>query len=167
MNPTFLLMRHGDAEPLHSADRDFDRPLTARGYRDIEHIGRWIQKYGWIADRIICSTAQRAKQTSEYLCQQIGINPQTIESEERIYEADLNQLIAILNETSPSTKKLMIVGHNPGLSHLLNYLLPDESANSSMPTAALAIISLDASWRNLDQNIGKLLSLILPQNLTN
>lgn len=162
---TLLLMRHGKSDWRSQTSIDFDRKLAERGHRDVPRIGQWLKKNNWIPDQIVCSPAIRTKQTAEHICQQIGISEKNIEWDTRIYEADLPQLLSIVTETHIATKQLLIVGHNPGFSNLLNYLCPKDSTGRSMPTAALAIIALDVMWTNLNKDAGKLLSLVVPKQL--
>ena len=119
-------------------------------------------------DQIICSPATRAKQTVDHLCQQIGIDSRTVEYDKRIYEADQNHLLNMLKETNSLTTRLLMVGHNPSFSDLLNFLCSDSthpSVDRSMSSAALAVITLKAPWSALDQGSGELMSLIQPHTL--
>ena len=119
-------------------------------------------------DQIICSPATRAKQTVDHLCQQIGIDSRTVEYDKRIYEADQNHLLNMLKETNSLTTRLLMVGHNPSFSDLLNFLCSDSThptVDRSMSSAALAVITLKAPWSALDQGSGELMSLIQPHTL--
>ena len=165
IKPTLLLMRHGKSDWSTQADRDFDRTLSDKGHIDSPRIGQWIRTSQYVPDQIICSPASRARQTAEHVCQEIGMSPTHVDSDARIYDADLDGLLTILSEVGVTVKRLMMVGHNPGFSNLLNYLCPENSTGRSMPTAALAIMTLDNTWTNLDKNSGNLLSLILPKQL--
>ena len=165
IKPTLLLMRHGKSDRAAQADRDFDRTLSDKGHRDSPRIGQWIRTSQYVPDRIICSPATRATQTAQHVCREIGMSPTHIDSDARIYDADLDLLLAVLAEVSVTVERLMMVGHNPGFSNLLNYLCPENSTGRSMPTAALAIMTLDNPWTDLNENKGNLLSLILPTQL--
>ena len=161
-------MRHAKSDWPTGHGNDFERPLTDRGNKDASRIGSWIQEYDWMPDQIICSPAKRVKQTVDHLCQQIGIDSRTVEYDKRIYEADQNHLLNMLKETNSLTARLLMVGHNPSFSDLLNFLCPDTThptVNRSMPSAALAVIALKAPWSALDQGSGELMSLIQPHTL--
>ena len=168
MPRTLLLMRHAKSDWPTGPGNDFERPLTDRGNKDASRIGRWIQEHDWLPDQIICSPAKRVKQTVDHLCQQIGIDSRTVEYDKRIYEADQNHLLNMLKETNSLTTRLLMVGHNPSFSDLLNFLCSDSThptVDRSMSSAALAVITLKAPWSALDQGSGELMSLIQPHTL--
>ena len=168
MPRTLLLMRHAKSDWPTSAGNDFERSLADRGNKDAHRIGRWIQEHNWLPDQVICSPAIRAKQTIDHVCQQIGMDSGTVEYDKRIYEADQNHLLNMLKETNSLTTRLLMVGHNPSFSDLLNFLCSDSthpSVDRSMSSAALAVITLKAPWSALDQGSGELMSLIQPHTL--
>ena len=168
MPRTLLLMRHAKSDWPTGPGNDFERPLTDRGNKDASRIGGWIQEHNWMPDQIICSPATRVKQTVDHLCQQIGIDSRTVKYDKRIYEADQNHLLNMLKETNSLTTRLLMVGHNPSFSDLLNFLCSDSThptVDRSMPSAALAVIALKAPWSTLDQGSGELMSLIQPHTL--
>ena len=161
-------MRHAQSDRPTGPSNDFERTLTDRGNKDASRIGGWIQEHDWMPDQIICSPAKRAKQTVDHLCQQIGIDSRIVEYDKRIYEADQSYLLNMLKETNSLTGRLLLVGHNPSFSDLLNFLCPDTThptVDRSMPSAALAVIALKAPWSALDQGSGELISLIRPHTL--
>ena len=162
-------MRHAKSDWPTGPSNDFERPLTDRGNKDAPRIGGWIQEHDLTPDQIICSPATRVKQTVDHLCQQIGIDSRTVKYDKLIYEADQNHLLNVLKETNSLTTRLLMVGHNPSFSDLLNFLCSDSThptVNKSMPTAALAVIDLKTSWSVVNHGSGELLSLILPHELS-
>lgn len=168
MPRTLLLMRHAKSDWPTGPNNDFERPLTDRGNKDASRIGGWIQEHDWMPDQIICSPATRVKQTVDHLCQKIGINSRTVKYDKRIYEADQNGLLNMIKKTNSLTAQLLMVGHNPSFSDLLNFLCPDTThptVDRSMPSAGLAVIALKAPWSALDHGSGELISLIQPHTL--
>jgi phosphohistidine phosphatase len=161
-------MRHAKSDWPTGPGIDFERPLTDLGNKDASRIGGWIHEHDWMPDQIICSPATRVKQTVDHLCQKIGIDLRTVEYDKRIYQADQNHLLNMLKETNSLTARLLMVGHNPSFSDLLNFLCPDTTyptVDRSMPAAALAVIALKAPWSALDQGSGELMALIQPHTL--
>jgi len=49
----------------------------------------------------------------------------TISWEPRIYEASLETSLDILASTSAKPGRVLLIGHNPGLEHLVRYLSDD------------------------------------------
>ena len=59
---TLVLLRHGkSAYPPGVSDHD--RPLAPRGQREAALAGTWIGANVPAIDRVVCSTAQRTRQT--------------------------------------------------------------------------------------------------------
>ena len=88
--------------------------------------------------------------------------------ERAIYEADLSTLLDVLGECSPDAHRTMIVGHNPGLEHLLDHLaggVPVPGDGKLLPTAALARVNLPGDWRRLERGQGELIGLVRVRDL--
>ncbi|MGY1604458.1 SixA phosphatase family protein [Geodermatophilus sp. SYSU D00815] len=106
-----VLIRHAEA----AAGRvDADRPLTERGERDAAALGAALPR----PDRVLVSPARRAVQTWERAA--TGVGPVV---EPRLYDNDVDLLLAVVRETPEEVRTLAVVGHNPsvgGLAHLLD-----------------------------------------------
>ena len=59
---------------------------------------RWLGCQGHSFDLALCSTAVRTRETWKLAVQELPHRPRTV-YEERLYEASLGDLIALLNET--------------------------------------------------------------------
>ena len=165
---TLLLMRHGKSDWSSKIDKDFDRVLASRGISDAPMMGNWIKTNQYLPDQIICSPAIRAKQTVEHVCSQIDVAITNVYWDERIYGADIKKLLGVLSETQDKIKTLLMVGHNPGFSDLIDYLCPNNGLiRKHMPTAAIAVISLNKIWSAVEQHSGILLHLVTPKQVLN
>src|SRR5215469_10572013 len=60
---TLLVLRHAKAAGEPGVN-DLQRPLTGRGRRNADEAGRWLLAQGLGPGRVVCSTAQRARETS-------------------------------------------------------------------------------------------------------
>ena len=153
MKRTLLLMRHAKSNWPTNPGNDFERSLVDRGHKDARRIGRWIVDHSWVPHHIICSSALRARQTVEHLCEETGVDLQTVDYYRQIYEANPSDLMTMLAKTGTDVGRLLMVGHNPTFSELLHSLCPDSdaiAAHRSMPTAALAVITCKNAWDNVD-----------------
>jgi len=83
--------------------------------------------------------------------------------DERIYEADVSRLSKVIGDVSPAKTELILVGHNPGMEYLVEFLT---GSGQRMPTAALAKITLKtASWDSVERGEGTLEWLKTPEDL--
>src|SRR5690349_15735418 len=118
---TLLLLRHAKSSKDDDALRDFDRPLNDRGKDDTKLIGRFIRESSISPDLVISSPAKRAQRTTELVMKAAGLNL-TVAFDERIYEADVHRLLAVISQIEPARNVVMLVGHNPGCEDLVEVL---------------------------------------------
>ena len=60
---SMLLLRHAKSSWDDPALADFDRPLAPRGEEAALRMGAYMAAHDLLPDLILCSTAQRARQT--------------------------------------------------------------------------------------------------------
>lgn len=161
-----FLLRHAKSDYRQANVSDFDRPLSKRGREDALKMGQWMQANALIPDLILASASQRTIQTLKRVklsidkAHQIPCTPTP-----ELYLADMISLLTQLSQITPNDgQKVLIVGHNPGLEQLLNYLTNQlcVSANSCVtlfPTCSLAHLVLPADWSQLAAGCGKQLNL--------
>lgn len=143
---TLLLLRHGKSEREEPGAGDHDRPLTESGRADARRIGLLLAREGPVPDRILCSTALRARDTAERAARGAGVAGPIL-PEPRLYLADPAGLAAALREVPEPAGVVMLVGHNPGLEDLMQALT---GRRVPLPPAALARIDLPLGrWADL------------------
>ena len=76
---------------------------------------------GIAPDLTLCSTAARTRETWKLAVHELPHRPKTV-YEERLYEASLGELIALLNEVPDDINDLLVIGHNPGVHALADAL---------------------------------------------
>ncbi|MFE0189922.1 SixA phosphatase family protein [Streptomyces sp. NPDC059008] len=161
-----VLFRHAKAE--WSDTDDHERPLADRGRKDAPVAGRWLAGAGINPDLTLCSTSVRTRETWKLAVHELPERPRTV-YDERIYEASLGELIALLNETSDEVDDLMLVGHNPGVHALADALAGESDGDllprmnrSGFPTASMAVISFNGSWKSVEHGVGRLVAYWTP-----
>jgi phosphohistidine phosphatase len=139
-----IVMRHAKAGELPGGP-DFERALKERGRTDSAAAGQWLRDRGYRPDAVICSAARRTRQTWQYVSEVLGGDP-AVTADQRLYEADAEDLLEIIRETGADVATLMYVGHNPAAADLVAGLTGQEL---NFPTAAIAVISARAGWAEL------------------
>ena len=162
MTRELLLLRHGKSDWNIDTD-DYHRPLKNRGKRGAQRIGTWLLQHDLMPDHVITSPAERALVTAQKCCKAMHIGAKHVHRDKRIYLADPYALLATLADCPADAKRVMLVGHNPGLELLLSYL-SDEAPEippdgKLMPTATLARLAMPINWSDLKEGQGKLLQL--------
>jgi phosphohistidine phosphatase len=98
-------------------------------------------------DRILSSTAKRAKQTAEITAKVLGIPETQIQWDRSLYHASSDHLLAVIKAQPAQLQTLILVGHNPGLTELIVEL----GVNlDNLPTAGqFAFTMLSEDWKDL------------------
>lgn len=170
-----MLLRHAKTETDAPSGRDQDRRLDDRGHRDAAEIGAWLGRHPPFPDLVQVSPAVRARQTWELVREAMKEHapPPEVEFLPELYGADPAQMlrtIRIASVTDP--KRLMVVGHNPGMHELALMLTGggDKAARKALadnlPTSGLAILDFAAhDWNEVALHRGKLVLFVSPKLL--
>ena len=168
MTHELLILRHGKSDWDAGTD-DFHRPLKDRGKRAAQRMGVWLQQQGWQPDHIISSPAERALVTAQKLCKAMGGDDSGIVRDARVYEATARTLLEVLAGCPEAARRVMLVGHNPGLEDLLMLLarepVPVPADGKLLPTATLARLMLASGWQALSPGSATLETIIRPREL--
>lgn len=132
-----ILLRHAKSAWDEPALDDHDRPLNARGRAAAPRIGAWIRDRPPFPDRVLVSTARRARETWDRL----GL-PVRAELRGDLYLAGPETIRAAL----PGDGCALLIGHNDGLRDAAAAFCarpPDHPAFPRFPTAACLILRFD------------------------
>lgn len=156
-----FLIRHAEAFAADSSSKDFERSLTNKGMRDAALTGAYMTSSGMQPQLVYFSAAHRAAETAKLIASQLGTAVQMAESEE-LYEASPRTLLHFLNTLSDEHRSVAIIGHNPAISYLAEFLTKAEIGN--MFPASLAFIQFEnLKWAEISQGSGSLISLRNPE----
>ena len=167
MNLYLYIMRHAKSDWSGPQTSDFERPINKRGTRNAIRIGGWMNENNHIPQKIISSPALRAKETIELVTEQISkFNHEDLTYEDELYLAGFTQLIEFINTYKDKVQSLMLVGHNPGIENLVNYLC-DKSGDKEtiVTTANLFIFKFSSDSFNTAVDTIELVEAIKPREL--
>jgi len=118
------LLRHGIAVMRDDLDyeRDAERPLTPKGKRQLRWIAAAMKNMGLRFDLIFSSPYVRARQTAEIVAKAIKGQKKLAFSDELIPSGNPQVLIQQLNAAHAKASVVLLVGHEPYLSHLISLL---------------------------------------------
>ena len=170
-----MLLRHAKTETEAPSGHDQDRRLDDRGRRDAAEIGIWIGRHAPFPDRVLVSPAVRAHQTWEIAHAAMqGLAPQPeVEFVPELYGADAAHLLRTVRMASVTDpKRLMLVGHNPGMHELALALTGGGDAaakkalHDNLPTSGLAVFDFAThDWNEVAFRHGKLVLFVSPKLL--
>ncbi|MCB9249756.1 MAG: histidine phosphatase family protein [Ignavibacteriales bacterium] len=163
---TLYLLRHAKSSWEDGNLSDFDRPLNERGLRDAPIMGEILKNKIEQPELIISSSAKRAITTAEIIANSFNYEINKIIKEEKIYHSVVSDLMRIIYETPNTIERLMLFGHNPTFTLVVNYL--SDKYIDNLPTCGFVQINFDLkSWEELESNTGKLILFEYPKKYLN
>lgn len=164
---TLVLLRHGKSAYPPGVD-DHQRPLAPRGRREAALAGGWIAGNLPAIDHVICSTAERTRQT---LTATGLLTPATLlDFTDTIYEAYPTELLELVAAANPTDRTLLLVGHGPGVPMLAEELAGPGSNRAALgelstkfPTSAIAVLAVDGLWSAVGPGTTRLVDFVIPR----
>lgn len=154
---TLLLIRHAEAESTYFGVDDRKRELTQEGFTQAVHLGKKIVAGNFKPEVLFYSDAVRTTITTQLILEQLDIPEEATFVEPSFYEANVGRLLEFINQRSNEVDNIAIVGHNPAISFLAEYLTGEVIGNLSPANAVVITFDLD-SWELLSQATGTLLT---------
>lgn len=143
-----LIIRHAKSSWDYPELTDFDRPLNKRGMRDLPDMAERLVKSGFKVDKIASSPANRAITTATQHAKALGISPIQILQDSNLFHASSGHIQHMISGTNDSIQSLAIVGHNPGLTDLINDLSDFDLWN--LPTCGICVIDFNIkAWSEI------------------
>jgi phosphohistidine phosphatase len=160
---TILIMRHAKSSWEGKNQDDWERPLSKRGKKNAQQIGKLLDDEKLVPDLILASSAERAHQTADIVMEELkyhgdffGLN--------KLYMAEMEGFVQEIQKLADEINMVLVIGHNPCLDCILQIIT---GKVESLPTSAVAHLSVPIeSWEdfNLDTR-GELVHLWRPKDL--
>jgi phosphohistidine phosphatase len=162
---TIYLVRHAKSSWKYPNLDDFERPLNKRGRKSAPFMGTILKKLKVAPDLIVSSPANRAAMTARIIADKISYPLDNIRYSESMYEFSANALIDVVEHLDDGVNKAMLVGHNPALTDMANYI--GNKPISNIPTSGVFCVELDiSSWEKISEHCGKLKFFEFPKKHT-
>lgn len=104
---------------------------------------------GFDVDLTYCSTSDRTRQTFQHLSEALKKNLE-VEFRDDIYEASVRTLFELLCESDKNLLSILLVGHNPGITYLAEYL-SGEIIGNMFPGQLVKLEFGMGDWSQLSQ----------------
>ena len=141
------VVRHAKASYPNDVS-DYNRPLAKQGIEDIQSLSLYLKSKKFIPECILTSAATRTLETCHIISNTLSVDTEHIKEDSLIYGASVNNLLDIISSIDRKYNALMVVGHNPTLTLLINKI--SDAIIDHMPTSGVAIIDFKKSdWLNL------------------
>jgi len=146
-----ILVRHGKSSWKHDV-QDAKRPLKKRAYRDADKVIEAFKPF-FIQPAVLWSSpAVRALESAKIFGQQLNIPEADFLVKKELYTFDDRSLLKVINSCDDSIGQLIVFGHNPAITELVNSL--GNEIFDNVPTTGLTAIEFKTdSWKKLPQGI--------------
>jgi len=153
-----VLIRHAKAEK-DIVGKDINRPLKYIGIQDARFMAERLKEQKYAPEIFITSPALRTMTTAEIFADFFHLPDPEINT--LIYEASVANLVTVINNIPENYQFAGIVGHNPGIAQIIDYLTGELK---EVHTSTVAIIDIDAdNWAEVSQHSGKLVHYSSPK----
>lgn len=162
---TVIFARHAKSDWNQSSVSDFERPLNPRGEADAPAMAAYLKGCAYPVQQIISSDAARALATAKEYRKQLT-EDKSIQQQHSLYLASYQDIAELLTEVADAYSCVMLVGHNPGMTDVVNHFVSDRI--DDMSTCSFAIVQFDVSaWSKVNNQNGSLLAYEYPKKCLN
>jgi phosphohistidine phosphatase len=164
---TLLAVRHAKSSWDFDVG-DHDRPLSGRGRRDADALGRLLVQRSFRPDLVLCSTSARTQETWDR-AQAAGASAGEVRLVRAIYNAWVPELVRLVRSVPAEVSTLLVLGHAPGIPDLVEHICVRTDShdwarlNQKYPTTGLAVINVPGPWRELGNSSAELISFAVPR----
>ena len=158
-----FIMRHGEAGKRLSSDtKDFSRPLTLEGKREVTDVAKSLKYLGVKFNFIITSPLKRAYQTASLVAMSFKSENKIEQWDELKPEGNRTDLHRKLSEKFKQDSYILIVGHEPYLSSMISEIISkgDAGGHLVLKKAGMAKIRVTSSNQKIQ---GELRWLLTPK----
>lgn len=164
MVKTLFLARHAQASERQSGETDAERQLNSKGLQNSTRMGMNFSNKDVQFDIIISSPAMRALTTATLIAEQLKYDTSKIHVNPEIYEASVRTLLQVVNQLKDEWNTVLLVGHNPTISYLAEYLTKWEIGD--LTTCGVVQIELHVEkWDMMSEGTGTFISYEYPDLL--
>ena len=171
MPKRLILLRHAKSAWDNASIADFDRPLSSRGRKAAPVVGAHLARRGMVPGLVLTSSAKRAVETLDLVSAGWQTKP-AIRKLKSLYLAMPREMLRKVQAIGREADCVMLVGHNPGIADLANWLCSQGNAEQrsklarKFPTGAAAVLEFDVEdWAEVDAETGRLIDFATPKQI--
>jgi len=163
---TLYIVRHAKSSWDDLSVSDHDRKLLPVGKKRTRKIAAQLKKQGVFPDKMISSTAVRAYKTAKIIAKELGYPADKVETTRALYGAGPDEVFDLLFAIPNTVESVMVVGHNPGFTDLVNLFLSENRQIDNLPTSAVACVQFETEqWEKLPVSKHKTMFVLTPRQL--
>ena len=115
-------------------------------------------------NKFVSSDAMRAQQTTLNMAEQMKSDTNKIIWEHELYEASVRTFLEVVNSLQVEWKVVIMVGHNPTISYLAEYITGADIGD--MSTSSVVQVDFDLeSWAEVSEGNGNFVRYLEPDQI--
>lgn len=169
------VIRHAKSSWDQPGLADHDRTLNERGRRAAPAMAAFLHKtyFGGgeasallpLPDRLVSSTAMRALGTAQLMREVIGLPPERLLLDSRLYLAEASAILDVVRHLDESWNHVVLFGHNPGMHEFAERILARAHV-AKMPTCSTVIMAIPTEfWGLAEWGMAQLIGHLTPKSL--
>jgi phosphohistidine phosphatase len=120
---TLYIVRHAKTNKIQ---QDPERELSPLGIERINKLGAYLKTNNCKIDALFTSTAIRAIQTAGIIAEYLDYSNDKIIATKQLYMNGQEEYFnVILAQENADVNNIMIVGHNPDVTNIVHFFVPD------------------------------------------
>jgi phosphohistidine phosphatase len=148
-----ILARHAKSSWDYPELEDFERPLNFRGRQDAPKMAAKLAQLKIKPDLIWSSPAIRAVLTARIYARALHYPLNEIHYSEALYSDEAAALVTYIKRTPNTFAQILLMGHNPVMTELVNDLVQDTIEN--IPTGGVIGVAFKiTTWQALKSHSG-------------
>lgn len=141
------IVRHAKSSWEYDGIADIDRTLKAKGIQNAYEISRKLKMNDQVPDRIISSPANRALHTAVIFARILEFPIDKLIISDILYESSADKILGFIKKTPDDCHSLMIFGHNPDVTHLVDHYV---KMSDDLPTSGVATLVFNCqTWKDI------------------
>ena len=137
-----FVLRHGEAgKTVSPSMKEFERPLTESGRKEIEAIAESLKYWELDFDRILTSPLRRAEQTASIIAKTLKIQKLLENCDELKPEGSRLELYKRLSKMDQQSS-VLVVGHEPYLSIMIGDIIAGNTSHIDLKKGGMARIRI-------------------------
>ena len=157
------LIRHAESSWADEKNKDIDRYLKEQGKKDAKIMGEKVLAGFSRPDAFFISSALRTRETAAIFLDILHYPPEILHYFSELYTFEWHELLSFIRKTDDSLESIFILGHNPALTELINYLSWDKKL-PNLPTSGICSLILEVdSWKDVRKDCGEMILYHYPK----
>ncbi len=163
---SLLLIRHAKSSWNDLTQKDFDRPLNARGKKDASAMAKRVRKEWNVSlDAIVASPSKRTIETAGFFAEEFAVRKKHIIQVPALYEPTIAIFYETIRNFNEDFKTIALFSHDNGITYFVNELTNVHV--DDMPTCGVfALRILTEHWKDFPEADKEFWFFDYPKNIS-